>query len=52
MYADYKDHGLEIVAYPSNQFGCQEPGSHEEIIKFQTKYGVTFPVMEKARVND
>ena len=52
IYADYAKDGLEILAYPCNQFHNQEPGSADDIIEFQAKYGVTFPVVEKSRVND
>jgi len=52
LYQKYKGQGLEIVGFPSNQFGSQEPGSAEEIQTFcSTKYQVTFPIMEKIDVN-
>ena len=51
MYTQYEADGLEIVAYPCNQFGAQEPGTPEEIIETTDSYGVTFPVMEKIDVN-
>lgn len=42
---------LEIVAFPANNFGGQEPGTNEEIATFcQQNYGVTFPVMGKVSV--
>ena len=44
--------GLVVVGFPCNQFGGQEPGTHEEIATFcETKYGVTFPMMAKVEVN-
>ncbi len=44
----YKDKGLVIVGFPSNDFGGQEPGSEQEIEQFcQANYGVTFPMMSK-----
>ncbi|OQS04125.1 glutathione peroxidase [Thraustotheca clavata] len=43
--------GLEILAFPCNQFGGQEPGTSEEILAFVAKFGVTFPLFEKADVN-
>lgn len=44
--------GLQILGFPSNQFGAQEPGSNEEIQQFcSTSYGVTFPVFAKIDVN-
>lgn len=45
-----REQGLEIIAYPSNQFGGQEPGTANEIKSFQKKYGVNFPVMAKVDV--
>lgn len=43
---------LEILAFPSNQFGSQEPGSNEEIQSFcRTKFSVKFPVLAKVDVN-
>jgi glutathione peroxidase len=43
---------LTVVGFPCNQFGRQEPGTHEEICEFtSTKYQVTFPLMAKIDVN-
>jgi glutathione peroxidase len=48
----YADKGFTVIGFPSNQFGGQEPGTAEEIETFcSTKYGVTFPMMEKIDVN-
>ncbi len=48
LYTDYKDKGFFILAFPSNDFGGQEPGSPAEIATFcSTKYNVTFPMFEK-----
>ncbi|RQP10554.1 MAG: glutathione peroxidase [Microbacteriaceae bacterium] len=48
----YGDRGFTVVGVPCNQFLGQEPGSAEEIKEFcSTTYGVTFPLMEKTRVN-
>lgn len=48
LYETYKDRGLVVLGFPSNDFGQQEPGSSEEIASFCKKnYGVTFPMMEK-----
>ncbi len=48
----YQDRNFSVVAFPSNQFGAQEPGTAEEIETFcSTTYGVTFPMMEKIDVN-
>jgi glutathione peroxidase len=46
------DRGLQVLGFPSNQFGAQEPGSNEEIQQFcSTTYGITFPVFAKIDVN-
>ena len=51
MYKKYKDQGLVILGFPSNQFMEQEPGSSEEIADFcQKNYGVSFPMFEKIEV--
>jgi glutathione peroxidase len=47
-YEKYKDQGLEILAFPANEFGSQEPGSDEQIKEFcSTKYKVSFPLFSK-----
>ncbi len=52
LYREYKDQGLEILAFPCNQFGNQEPGDAEEIKNFCTlNYEVSFPLMGKIDVN-
>lgn len=52
LYRDYKDRGLEVLAFPCNQFAGQEPGDASEIANFCTlTYDVTFPVMAKIDVN-
>ena len=52
LYEKYKDQGLVVLGFPSNQFGGQDPGSNEEIGAFCTKnYGVSFPMMAKSEVN-
>ncbi len=52
LYKKYQDKGLEILAFPCNQFGAQEPGNAEEIGAFCEKnYGVTFPLFTKIDVN-
>ncbi|MDP9132135.1 MAG: glutathione peroxidase [Nitrospirota bacterium] len=51
MYETYKDKGFEILAFPANNFGQQEPGSNEEIKGFcLTKYSVGFPLFSKISV--
>ena len=52
LYQEYKDEGLEIIGFPCNQFGKQEPGTAEEIESFcDLNYGVTFQLSEKVEVN-
>jgi glutathione peroxidase len=52
LYESKKDDGLVVVGFPCNQFGAQEPGTHEEIQTFcESKFGVTFPMMAKIDVN-
>jgi glutathione peroxidase len=52
LHRKYYDQGLEIMAFPCNQFGAQEPGDAEEIKNFCTlKYDVSFPLMSKIDVN-
>ncbi|MFE4710859.1 MULTISPECIES: glutathione peroxidase [Paenibacillus] len=51
VYEKYKDHGFEILGFPSNQFAGQEPGESDEIAEFcEINYGVTFPMYEKVDV--
>lgn len=51
LYRRYKDQGLEILGFPANDFGAQEPGSNEEIAQFcSVNYGVSFPLFTKADV--
>ena len=52
LYDEYHEKGLEILAFPCNQFGKQEAGSNDEIQEFcQINFGLTFPVMGKLDVN-
>lgn len=52
IYKKYKEKGFEILAFPCNQFGNQEPGTNEEIKQFcSSKYDVTFPLFDKIEVN-
>lgn len=52
LWNTYRDKGLVIVGFPSNEFGGQDPGSNDEIASFcQINYGVSFPMMEKVKVN-
>jgi len=48
IYQKYKGQGLEILAFPANQFGGQEPGTNAQIKDFcSTKYSVSFPLFSK-----
>jgi glutathione peroxidase len=48
VYAKYKDRGLEVLAFPSNDFGGQEPGTPEQIREFvDSKYSVEFEMFDK-----
>lgn len=52
LYRKYRDRGFEILAFPCNQFGAQEPGSDSEIQEFcRLNYSVEFPVFAKIEVN-
>jgi len=52
LYQRYRDRGLEILGFPSNDFGQQEPGSNQEIQHFcSNTYGVTFPMFSKISVS-
>lgn len=52
MYEQFKDQPFEILGFPCNQFGGQEPGSNEDIASFcQRNYGVSFPMFAKVDVN-
>lgn len=51
LYEQYRERGLEILAFPANNFGQQEPGTNEEIKSFCfTKYSLTFPLFSKISV--
>jgi glutathione peroxidase len=52
IYDRYKDRGFEVLGFPCNQFGHQEPGTDKDIQSFcQLNYGVTFPIFAKVDVN-
>ena len=52
IYKQYKDKGFEILAFPCNQFGEQEPGTNEEIKNFcSSKFDVSFKLFDKIDVN-
>ena len=52
LYAKYKDHGLVVLGFPSNDFGQQEPGSNKDIADFcKNTYDVKFPMFAKSLVS-
>jgi glutathione peroxidase len=52
LWEAYRDRGLVVIGFPSNEFGGQDPGSDGEIASFcQLNYGVSFPMMSKVKVN-
>jgi len=52
LQANYHDKGFEVLAFPCNQFGNQEPGSNEDIVEFcTTRFSATFPIFSKIDVN-
>ncbi len=52
LWERYRDRGLVVLGFPSNEFGGQDPGSNDEIASFcQLNYGVSFPMMAKVEVN-
>ena len=52
LYEQYKDRGFDVLGFPCNQFGGQEPGDADEIAEFcKVNFGVTFPLMAKIDVN-
>jgi glutathione peroxidase len=52
LWEQYRDRGLTVIGFPSNEFGSQDPGSNDEIASFcQVNYGVSFPMMSKVQVN-
>jgi len=52
LWNAYKDRGLVVLGFPSNEFGGQDPGSNDQIEGFcQLNYGVSFPMMAKITVN-
>lgn len=52
LYQKFRARGFEVLGFPCNQFGAQEPGGAEQIAAFcSASYGVTFPLFEKVEVN-
>lgn len=51
IYLKYKDRGFEVLGFPCNDFGDQEPGTNDEIRTFcESKYDITFPLFDKIQV--
>jgi glutathione peroxidase len=51
LFEEKREAGLEVIGFPANDFGAQEPGSNDEIAQFcSAKYGVAFPLAEKVSV--
>ncbi|MAJ84926.1 MAG: glutathione peroxidase [Gammaproteobacteria bacterium] len=52
LYDKYQDQGFEVLGFPCNQFGAQEPGTNEEVQSFcELKYNVSFKMFDKIDVN-
>ena len=52
LWKNYRDQGLVVLGFPSNEFGAQDPGTDGEIASFcEMNYGVSFPMMSKVKVN-
>ncbi|MEE4339248.1 glutathione peroxidase [Erythrobacter sp.] len=52
IYQQFRESDFEVLAFPCNQFGAQEPGSADEIAEFcRVNFGVSFPLMAKVDVN-
>jgi len=50
LWRDYRDRGVVVVGFPSNDFGAQEPGSEADIQAFCSRnFGVTFPLYSKVK---
>lgn len=52
LYQDYRDNGLVVLGFPSNDFASQDPGTEKEIKEFcELTYGVKFPMFEKTHAS-
>ncbi|HEY4050850.1 MAG TPA: glutathione peroxidase [Acidobacteriaceae bacterium] len=52
LYSEFHERGFEVLGFPCDQFGHQEPGSDAEIKRFcDLNYSVSFPIFSKVRVN-
>lgn len=47
LYQKYRDQGLEVLGFPCNDYGMQEPDSSDKIQQFCDRYGVSFPLFDK-----
>jgi glutathione peroxidase len=53
LYRTYGDRGFEVLGFPANDFGAQEPGTNEEIASFcRTNFSVDFPMFAKISVKE
>ena len=50
LQRDYQDRGFTVLAFPSNQFGAQEPGTNQQILSFASDYDANFPIFSKVEV--
>ena len=51
LHQDYRERGFTVLAFPSNQFGQQEPGTNQQILSFaRDRYGAVFPIFAKTNV--
>jgi len=51
LYRKYRERGLVVLGFPSNDFGAQEPGTNQQVAEFcRSTYGVEFPMFEKSSV--
>ncbi|KAF1314194.1 Phospholipid hydroperoxide glutathione, partial [Globisporangium splendens] len=51
LHEKYRDQGFEVLAFPCNQFGSEEPRNHEEIIQYVSQFNANYQLFEKADVN-
>lgn len=52
LHEQNEERGFNVLAFPCNQFGGQEPGTNEEVLEFaRSEYGVEFPMFAKIEVN-
>lgn len=51
VYTKYNPRGLQVLGFPCNQFGSQEPGTNEEIQRFAASKGAKYPIFAKIDVN-